>query len=331
MKYLSVFLLGIFSDPHELLFFFQQNILNCENCQNWFSFPLMQEIEKILACRNFEKLREEFWLHMKILWNVLGNILCKVKKNPTVHTMISCPWTFDLSSFLSDSMHVLIFSHTMQTYVSYNPHSYCFLYFSCMGLIPSMSLRLWIVPSLSLTRMVLSKFWFTTKFFQEIFTYSSVQCKPLHSFTFVLNWHHNNSFLSGLQFIFIGQGRYRSCSSKAPHGFTLKYLCIFACLNIILNNYFKSCQSNLHGALCNTKNPYKSIQINISECKETFSNTYNQLVTLSFIMCCAFSVSAFHVCICDKYLEINFAKKPEHSKKHQLKVWKKPPTCKYLC
>lgn len=144
--------------------------------------------------------------------------------------------TLDLSSFLSVSMYVLILSYTMQTYVSYNLHSYCFLSFSSIGLILSMSLRLWRVPSLSLMRVVLYKFWSMIKFFQEIFKYSSVQCYPLHSYPFALNWHYNNSFLSGLQFIFIGQGRYLSCSFKVPHAFTVIYLHIFAGWNIILNN-----------------------------------------------------------------------------------------------
>lgn len=141
--------------------------------------------------------------------------------------MTSCPWILDLSSFLSVSMHVLILSYTIQTYVSYNLHSYCFISFSSMGLILSMSLRLWKVPSLSLARVILYKFWSMIKFFQEIVKYSSVQCCPLHSYSFALNWHHNNSFLSGLQFIFIGQECYLSCSLKCHmhlHSYTYIYL-----------------------------------------------------------------------------------------------------------
>lgn len=157
-------------------------------------------------------------------------------------------------SFLSPCLFLLSLTYTMQMYVSYSPFPHRFLYPSSISLVAFMSRRLWIGPSL--TRTVLYKFWPMIKFLQETFQYCSVQCKPLHSFLLVLDWYHINSFLSGLEFIFLGEGPHLSCTSEVPHTFTVIY--IFAGMNIILNNYLKSCQSNTHRASNNTENLTKA-------------------------------------------------------------------------
>lgn len=72
------------------------------------------------------------------------------------------------------------------------------------------------------------------------------------------------------------------------------------------------------------RKPYKSIQINISEGEETFPQTYDQLLILSFIMCYAFSVSAFQICIIHRntWRRWILIRNLSIHKKHQLQLWK---------